>query len=177
MIAGLQLEMIDGKGTAIGNAIGVSLNRLRKSDAKSRIVILLTDGESNSGNVSPMQAAEFASALGVKVYTILMGRSDDAPVQSGVDLFGNPIFDRGNYPINPELLKAVAERTSGQAFHVQDREELNKSFHVILDQLEKSDIEDAGRVYGELFPALLAPALLLLVLELSLSALVLRRWP
>lgn len=177
LIGDLQLEMIDGKGTAIGNAIGTSLNRLRKSDAKSRIVILLTDGESNSGNVSPLQAAEFAQALDVKVYTILMGRSDDAPMQTGVDLFGNAVFDRGNYPINPELLKSVAEKTGGQAFHVEDRDELDKSFHVILDQLEKSDIEDAGRVYGELFPTLVAPALALLLLEILLSGLLLRRWP
>lgn len=177
LISELQLEMIDGKGTAIGNAIGNALNRLRKSDAKSRIVILLTDGDSNSGNVSPLQAAEFAQTLGVKVYTILMGRADDAPIQSGTDLFGNPLFDRGNFPINPELLRSVAVKTGGEAFQVQDREELERSFHVILDRLEKSDIEDAGRVYGELFPALLAPALALLMLEGLLSSLVLRRWP
>lgn len=177
LITELQLEMIDGKGTAIGNAIGTALNRLRKSDAKSRIVILLTDGDSNSGNVSPLQSADFAEALGVKVYTILMGQADDAPVQAGTDLFGNPLFDRGNFPINPELLQSVATKTGGEAFQVQDREELERSFHVILDQLERSDIQDAGRVYGELFPALLAPALALLVLELLLSTLVLRRWP
>lgn len=177
LIGELQLEMIDGRGTAIGNAIGVALNRLRKSDAKSRVVILLTDGQSNSGNVSPLQSAEFAKALGVKVYTVLMGRSDEAPVQQGQDLFGRPLFDRGNFPVNPELLRQVAEQTGAQAFQVLDREGLERSFHTILDQLEKSDIEDAGRVYGELFPALLAPALGLLLLEALLSLLVLRRWP
>lgn len=177
LIAELELEMIDGKGTAIGNAVGVALNRLRKSDAKSRVVILLTDGESNSGNVSPIQAADFAQTLGVKVYTILMGRSDEAPVALGRDLFGNPLFDQGNFPINPELLKQVADKTGGQAFQVGDRQQLERSFHVILDQLERSQIEDAGRVYGELFPAVLWPALILLVFETFASALVLRRWP
>ena len=108
MIGELDLNLIDGRGTAIGNGIGVALNRLRKSTAKSKVVILATDGDSNSGNVSPQQAAEYAHALGVKVYTILMGKSEKAPVQTGRDLFGRPVFDRGNFPINPELLKKVA---------------------------------------------------------------------
>jgi Ca-activated chloride channel family protein len=177
MLARLELGVIDGHGTAIGNAIGMALNRLRKSDAKSRVMILLTDGESNSGNVSPVQAADYAKALDVKVYTILMGESDDAPVQMGKDLFGRPLFDKGAFPINPDLLKQVASQTGGEAFQAADRDALEKSFHTILDRLEKSQIEDAGKVYGELFGAFLTPALLLLLLELLLGSLVLRRWP
>jgi Ca-activated chloride channel homolog len=177
MISELDLNLIDGRGTAIGNGIGVALNRLRKSTAKSKVVILATDGDSNSGNVSPQQAAEYAHALGVKVYTILMGKSEKAPVQTGRDLFGRPVFDRGNFPINPELLKKVASETGGEAFQVSDREGLERSFHTILDKLERSQIEDAGRVYGELFPAFASPALALVVLELVLAAFVLRRWP
>lgn len=177
LIQDLQLGMIEGRGTAIGNALGVALNRLRASHAKSKVVILATDGDSNSGNVSPAQAAEFARTLGVKVYTILMGQSGNAPVQSGVDLFGRPVFDRGSFPINPELLKEVAKATGGQSFEATDRKALEKSFHTILDQLERSQIEDAGRIYGELFPLLLAPAVALLVLELFLAAVVVRRWP
>ena len=173
----LELGLIDGRGTAIGNGIGVALNRLRKSTAKSRVVILATDGDSNSGNVSPVQAAEFARSLGVKVYTVLMGSSGEAPVQTGNDLFGRPVFDRGNFPINPELLKKVATETGGSAFQTSDRAGLEQSFHSILDKLERSQIEDAGRTYGELFPAFTLPALALLVLELLLSALLLRRWP
>jgi len=177
MIGELSLGVIEGRGTAIGNAIGTALNRLRRSDAKSKVVILLTDGDSNSGNVSPLQAADFAKALGVKVYTILMGRSDDAPVAAGRDLFGRPVFDRGNFPVNPELLKNVASQTGGEAFQVADRAALERSFHTILDHLERSQIKDAGRVYGELFPVFLWPAVLLLALELALGSLVLRRWP
>jgi Ca-activated chloride channel family protein len=79
--------------------------------------------------------------------------------------------------VNPKLLEEVAATTGGQAFQVSDREGLERSFHVILDKLRKSDIEDAGRVYGELFPAFVAPALALLVIELLLAALVQRRWP
>jgi Ca-activated chloride channel homolog len=177
MIAELELGVIEGRGTAIGNAVGTALNRLRRSDAKSKVVILLTDGDSNSGNVSPLQAADFAKALGVKIYTVLMGRTDNAPVQSGLDLFGRPLFDRGNFPVNPELLKTVAAQTGGESFQVADRAALERSFHTILDHLERSQIEDAGRVYGELFPVFLWPALCLLFLEVVLSSFVQRRWP
>jgi Ca-activated chloride channel family protein len=177
LIGDLRLGMIEGRGTAIGNALGVSLNRLRTSHAKSKVVILATDGDSNSGNVSPPQAAEFARALGVKVYTILMGAKEDAPAPSGVDLFGRPVFDRGNFPINPKLLEEVAKETGGESFEAGDRQALEKSFHTILDHLERSQIEDAGRIYGELFPLLVAPAIALLFLELFLAAVVVRRWP
>jgi hypothetical protein len=85
VIAELELGNIDGQGTAIGNALGVSLNRLRQSRAASRVIILLTDGDSNSGNVAPEQAAEFAANMDVKVYTVLMGQSDEAMVQQGTD--------------------------------------------------------------------------------------------
>lgn len=177
MIGELQLEMIDGRGTAIGNALGVSLNRLRDSTAESRVIILLTDGDSNSGNVSPEQAAEFAANMDVRVYTVLMGQSDQASVQQGTDIFGRPVMGRGEFPINPELMERIAEQTGGQSFVVSDRQSLERSFHSILDQLERSTIEDQGRVYGELFPAFTWPALFLLVLELLVGTFVLRRWP
>ncbi len=177
MVSELELGAIDGHGTAIGNGLGVGLNRLRKSTAKTRVMVLATDGDSNSGNISPVQAAQFARALNVKVYTIMMGQSGDAPVEAGKDLFGRPVFDKGNFPINPELLKKVASETGGEAFQVADRDQLERSFHAVLDRLEKSDIEDAGRVYGELLAAFLGPALGLLMLELLLGTFVLRRWP
>jgi Ca-activated chloride channel family protein len=176
-IADLELGMIEGRGTAIGNAVGVALNRLRGSRAKSKVMILLTDGDSNSGNIAPDEAAEFAQNLGVKLYTILMGRADEAKVQRGLDLFGRPLFGGGNFPVNPELLKRMAQRTGGEFFMAADRRGLERSFHAILDRLEKSEIEDAGAVYGELFPAFVGPAVLLLLLEALLGSTVLRRWP
>jgi Ca-activated chloride channel family protein len=194
-ISELELNMIDGRGTAIGNAVGTALNRLEDSEAESRVIILLTDGDSNSGNVSPQQAADIARTLphprnrtetdpqarerriGAKIYTVMMGRSDDARVQQGTDIFGRPVWDRGNFPINPELLREMAETTGGEYFQATDREGLERSFHQILDRLERSEIEDTGRVYGELFPAFLWPAVALLVLEMLAGALVLRRWP
>ncbi|MBC7173473.1 MAG: VWA domain-containing protein, partial [Polyangiaceae bacterium] len=177
VIQGLTLELIDGRGTAIGNGLGVSLNRLRHSQAETRVVILLTDGESNAGNISPQQAAELATTMGVKVYTILMGRDENALVQRGVDLFGQPVYDRSSFPINPELLREIAERTGGEHFQVGDRAALEQSFHAILDRLEKSEIEDAGRIYADLYPAFVGPGLFLLVLEFFAHGLLLRRWP
>ena len=175
-LRGLQLDQIDGRGTAIGNAVGVSLNRLKRSRAKSKVMILLTDGESNAGNVSPSQAADLASAMGVKIFPILMGVSDTAPAQQGTGLFGRAIFRTANYPVNPELLDEMAKKTGGEFFLVSDRAALEQSFHQILDQLEKTDIEDAGRMYTELFPAFVGPALIFLLIELLLL-LWLRRWP
>jgi Ca-activated chloride channel homolog len=177
VIEELSLELIDGRGTAIGNAIGVALNRLRRSTAESRVVILLTDGESNAGNIAPGQAAQLAIAMGVKVYTVMMGRDGDAPVQRGVDLFGQPVFDRSSFPINPELLREIAQQTGGEHFVAGDRAALEQSFHSILDRLERSEIEDAGRVYADLYPAFVGPGLFLLVLEFLLHGLLLRRWP
>lgn len=177
MIAELQLGMIEGRGTAIGNGVGVGLNRLRHSNAKSKVIILLTDGDSNAGNVSPDQAASFAKTMGVKIYAILMGRSGDARVQGGTDIFGRPLWDVGEFPVNPDLLRGMAQRTGGEFFLVSDRRALEQSFHTILDRLEKTELEDLGRVYGELFPAFVAPAVVLLVLELLLGALAFRRWP
>lgn len=173
----LQLDQIDGAGTAIGNAVGVSLNRLRRTKAKSQVIILLTDGESNSGNISPSQAGQLAEAMQVKVFPILMGVSDTAPVRRGTGLFGGSVFGKANYPVNPELLRGLAEQTGGQFFAVSDREGLERSFHKILDALEKEDIEDAGRVYTDLYPALVWPALVFLLLEQLLAGAVLRRWP
>jgi Ca-activated chloride channel family protein len=176
-IAELELGVIEGRGTAIGNAVGVALNRLRSSKAKSKVLILLTDGDSNSGNISPDEAAEFARNMGVKVYAILMGRSEAAPVQRGIDLFGRPLMGGGNFPVNPDLLKRMSQRTGGEFYLVSDRKSLERSFHAILDKLEKSEIEDAGAVFGELFPAFLGPAVLLLALEALLSTTVFRRFP
>jgi Ca-activated chloride channel family protein len=177
VIRELQLDLIDGRGTAIGNGVGTGLNRLRQSRAKSKVIILVTDGDSNAGNVSPDQAAELAATMEVKIFSILMGVSDEAPVKQGTDFFGRPLFGLMNHPVNPELLQRMSARTNGEFFGVNDRQGLERSFHRILDALERTEIEDGGRVYGELFPAFVWPAMVLLFLELLLGLFVLRRWP
>jgi Ca-activated chloride channel family protein len=137
----------------------------------------LTDGDSNAGNVSPDQAAEFAAVMEVKVYSILMGVTEEARVQRGVGFGGRPIFDVGSFPVNPELLRNMSTRTGGEFFPVSDRRALEQSFHAILDRLERSEIEDLGVTYGELFPVFVWPAFALIAFELLASALLLRRWP
>jgi Ca-activated chloride channel family protein len=177
MVASLELGQLDGRGTAIGNAVATGLNRLRRSDAKSKVVILLTDGDSNSGNISPMQAAEFSKALRVKIYSVLMGERGEVPVQAGTDLFGRPQYETAEYPVNPDLLRQMSRETGGEFWNVTDARGLRDSFHQILDRLDRSKIADAGVLFAEAFPSFLAPALVLVALEVLLRYTRLRRFP
>jgi Ca-activated chloride channel family protein len=177
MVSALELNLIDGSGTAIGDGLGTALNRLRRSDARSKVVVLLTDGSNNAGHVDPREAAQLATALHCKVYTILMGTSDEAPIQNGVDLAGRPVYVTAHFPVDPRLLEEIAQTTGGQFFRAADRGSLEQSFHTILDQLERSKIADAGVRYGELYHHIVALALALLGLEAVLSATRLRRFP
>lgn len=177
MVSALSLELIDGSGTAIGDGLGTALNRLRHSDARSKVVLLLTDGANNAGHVDPREAAQLATALRVKVYTILVGTSEEAPVQQGVDLAGRPVYAQARFPVDPQLLQDIATTTGGQFFRAVDRAALEQSFHTILDQLERSKIADAGARYAELYPWLVVAALALLALEGLLASTRLRRFP
>jgi Ca-activated chloride channel homolog len=171
LVHDLRIGFVDGRGTAIGNALGVALNRLRHSDAKSKVVILLTDGDNNSGNISPPQAARFARTLGVKVYTVLMGQNDDG------DPFGrrSPLLRR--YPVNPKLLEEIAAVTGGSPYLATDTQALETRFHQILEELERSKLKDASVARTPLFPWFLWPALGLIGLELLLAFTRLRKFP
>lgn len=166
-------------GTAIGSAIANALNRLRKSDAQSRVVVLLTDGDSNSGSITPKRAAEFAKTLGIQVHPILIGRGGEVPFPAGKDLFGREIFSRQVIPTNPELLKDIARTTGGDYYEAKDGEELDATLSEVLDKLEKTQLENAmfTTPREELFVYVLAFAIALLALELLLSATRLRRFP
>jgi Ca-activated chloride channel homolog len=177
MISDIQLGVIGGQATAIGNAIGKSINRLRKSDAKSKVIILLTDGTSNAGNISPEQAATFAKTLGIKIYTVLMGTKDQGKVSQGLDFFNQAIFGQQNAPINRELLVKMSEETGGAFFEAGDRKGLESSFHAILDALEKSRIADMDVKPAEVFHHYLWPALILIFIDLFLALVVFRRNP
>jgi Ca-activated chloride channel homolog len=171
MVADLRSGIVDGRGTAIGNGLGVALARLRKSDAKSKVIILLTDGDNNAGNISPTQAATFAQKLGVKIYTILAGARDSAAEED--DSGGG----RTRYPVNPKLLEEIASMTGGSPYLATDTSALVKRFQAILEDLDKSRIKDRGVLWAELYPSFLWPAFVALVLEMMLRLGRLRRLP
>jgi Ca-activated chloride channel family protein len=164
-------------GTAIGDGLGAALNYLRRSDARSKVVVLLTDGSNNAGHLDPDHSARFADALQVKVYTVLVGQSDEAPITTGQDFFGRPVVQMARFPMDPALLQRIATASGGQFFRASDRAALEQAFHTILDRLERSRIADAGVRHTELFPWVAGPAVLLLALELLLSSTWLRRFP
>jgi Ca-activated chloride channel family protein len=166
-------------GTAIGNGLAVSLNRLRDSSAKSRIIILVTDGDNNAGQIAPEQAAEMAQKMGVKVFPVLVGKGGKVPYPSGQDLFGNPTYEMVELPVNPPLLRQIATVTGGQMHLAADREGLIQSFQRILGEMEKSRLEDArGRAKPvDVYALLLWPALLLIAGALLLESTRLMRVP
>ncbi|MFO0675416.1 MAG: VWA domain-containing protein [Polyangiaceae bacterium] len=177
LVRKMELEVIDGNGTAIGDAVGVGVARLRRSDARSKAVILLTDGDSNAGSIAPEYAAHLAETQGVRVYTVQIGNGDEVEVQDGTDLFGQPHYVRAHFPVNPELLKKIATDTGGESFVATDGKALKDSMHAILDRLEKTRFVAQAAAMEDLFPFLLVPAVALLVLEVLVRLAVIRRFP
>jgi Ca-activated chloride channel family protein len=140
-------------------------------------VVLLTDGDSNAGSVAPEYGAHLAQSVGAKVYTIQIGSGDDVDVQDGVDIFGQPKFVRAHFPVNPELLRKIAQSTGGDAYVATDADALRKSMHDVLDKLEKTRFEAQLASFEDLFPLLLLPGTLLLALDALLRSWLLRRFP
>ena len=157
-------------GTAIGNALATAVNRLRESDAKSRVIILLTDGDNNAGNISPLQAAAVAKEMGIKVFPILIGKGGRVPYPMGNDLFGRTVYEQVEIDVNPELLQQIAKITGGVYHSATDRATLEQGLGQVLDQLEKSKIYEAGASaqYDEWYTKFLGPAALLLLAGLVL---------
>jgi Ca-activated chloride channel family protein len=163
-------------GTAIGSAIASSVSHLRDSTAKSRIIVLLTDGVNNAGAVNPLTAAEAAKALGIKVYTIGAGTRGDAPVPVQ-DAFGRTHLQTMKVEIDEEMLKEVSTLTGGQSFRATDTDSLEKIYDSI-NQLEKTTRKlKKFQQYDELFLYFLIPGLGLLLLELVLNQTRFRRLP
>jgi len=166
----------DQDGTAIGLGLATAVNRLRESTAKSKVAVLLTDGVNNAGQVGPEAAAEAAQALGVKVYTIGVGSEGPVPIPIDLGPLGRRIMTQ-DVELDEKLLRHIAQVTGGQYFRAADPAALDAVFKTI-DGLEKTEIESRVRVlYSELFPAVLAPAAALLLLERLLLATRLRRLP
>lgn len=177
LVSKMEINLIDPSATAIGDAVGVAVARLRKSRAKSKAVILLTDGDNKGGKVSPEYAAKLANVVGARLYTIQIGQGEEAEVEDGVDLFGQPRYVRVPYPVNPELLKELASQTGGSMYVASDAKSLQASFHDVLDKLEKTKLSASIAHYEELYRFLLIPGVLLLALDVLLRSLVLRRFP
>lgn len=177
LVSRIELGVIDPSKTAIGDAVGTAVARVRRSDARSKAIVLLTDGDSNEGVVSPEYAAHLAKKEGVRVYTVQIGNGDDVEVENGSDLFGQPIFSRVRFPVNPDLLRAMSHETGGEAFIATDKSGLEKSMHSILDHLEKTKFESQAAAMEDLFPFLLAPAVVLIALEAIARLVLVRRFP
>ncbi|MCL2723880.1 MAG: VWA domain-containing protein [Polyangiaceae bacterium] len=177
LVGKMELGLIDGNGTAIGDAVGTAVARLRRSNARSKAIILLTDGDSNAGSIAPDYAAHLAQTQAVKIYTVQIGNGDEVDVQEGVDLFGQPRFVREHFPVNPELLKRMASTTGGDSFVATDKKGLAQSMHRILDSLEKTRFEAQAATMEDLFPLLVVPVAALLAMEALVRIFLVRRFP
>ncbi len=166
-------------GTAIGDALAISLNRLRDSDAKSRVVVLITDGDNNAGRISPTDAAAMAKALKIPVFSILVGKGGKVPFPAGQDLFGNTAWREMDIPVNPALLQEISKMTGGEFYRATDTEELKRNFQKVLDALERSKIIEgsASANYRERFGDFLFWAFALAGLEFALRTIALRVFP
>ena len=170
----VQTDIIED-GTAIGNGLATAVARLKDSDAKSRVVILLTDGVNNSGEVSPQMAAEIAKTYGVRVYTIGVGKEGMAPYPV-MTPWGMQVQNM-KVEIDEELLKEVAESTGGRYFRATDNTKLAEIYSEINKMEKARTTVDSFPVYKELFGSFAVLALLALMLELLLNWFVIRRLP
>ncbi len=174
MFSGVKQGLIED-GTAIGHGLATAVNALKDSNSKSKIVILLTDGENNAGNIDPMTAADLASKYNIKVYTIGVGKNGyaDMPVQT---IFGTQM-QKVEVKIDEETLKLISRKTGGKYFRATDNEKLKKIYDEI-DKLEKNKIkEKLGKHIQEEYMKFLIPALILLVSEIILKHTILRTLP
>lgn len=167
IVADLAIGDVPEMGTAIGDGLGLALASLRRSDARSKVVILLSDGDSNVVNeMDPIEAKDIAVASKIRVFTILMGLEQGRARG----------FSR--YAVNPKLLRDIAGDTGGRYFNAGDDRELEQSFREVRSTLEKTRRKVTGRVpNADLFPMFLHPALLLLGLEILLAFTRWRRFP
>lgn len=133
----INFEMIENRGTAIGSALAVVTNRMRESEAKSKVCILLSDGDNTAGNIDPVTAAELAAAYGIKVYTIVVGREGLVPY--GKDFFGRPNMIENT--VDETTMRKIAKIGGGEFFRAADNQALASVFDRI-DELEKAEIKE-----------------------------------
>jgi Ca-activated chloride channel family protein len=170
----VQTDIIED-GTAIGNGLATAIARMKDSDAKSRVVILLTDGVNNRGEISPQMAAEIAKTYGVRVYTIGVGKEGMAPYPVmtpwGVEVRNMKV------EIDEKLLSEIAESTGGRYFRATDNTKLAEIYSEINKMEKARTTIDSFPVYKELFSRYAVLALIAILLELMLNWFVIRRLP
>jgi Ca-activated chloride channel family protein len=180
----LQLGTIDGGSTAIGSGLSTAINRLRELKSKSKIVILMTDGRNNAGKVAPRTVAEAAKALGVKIYTIGVGKRGesrrprmDRHGRPLVDFFGRKIYDPDPEDLDEDVLQEIANMTGGKYYRA-DNSQRFQAIYAEIDKLEKTEAEVKKFAHhNELFAWLISPGLGVLLLEILLRHTLWRRLP
>ncbi len=170
-------DTVSEEGTAIGTAIASGANRLRgDTAAKSRVLILLTDGDNNVGSVDPNTTAEAARATGIKIYTVGVGTKGDVPFPAK-DAFGQTVYIRHRFPLNDAALQKIAEIGNGQYYRAMDTQSLGAIYDQI-DKLEKTTFEmKKYSQYRDLFPWFAGAGVALLVLQIALSQTIWRKLP
>jgi len=163
-------------GTAIGSAIAAGVNRLRLTPAKSKLLILLTDGVNNTGKISPLAAAEAAKAMGVKIYTIGVGVRGDAPIPVR-DAAGNARLIMAKVDVDERTLQAVADVTGGRFYRATDTDSLQRIYEQINRFEKTAQTVQKFEHTEELYPWALVPSLVILGLSLTLQQTRLRRLP
>jgi Ca-activated chloride channel family protein len=174
LLKDIKSGMLDD-GTAIGNAIANGVNRLKNSDAKSKVIILLTDGVNNAGEIDPLSASEIAKAYRVRIYSIGVGTRGEAPYPVQTP-FGTR-YQMVPVEIDEPLLKRISENTGGKYFRATNNKALEEIYQTI-DKMEKSKVEITSyRTAAELYSKLMLPALILFLLDFLLGKTIFRKLP
>lgn len=166
-------------GTAIGDALATSVNRLKDSKAKSKVIILATDGDSNVGSIAPLTAGEIAAGYGIKVYSIAMGREGivNLPVTQNIFGINRKSYQQVQSTINPNLLMKISSETGGKFFRAEDAGALERVFEEI-NRLEKTKVETKDKIlWEEHFQIFILIGLLIIFTEMILRYTIFRVLP
>jgi Ca-activated chloride channel family protein len=172
----LEIGAISENSTAIGDGLGTAVNRLRDLKSKSKIVILMTDGQNNSGKLDPTNAAAAAAVVNVKVYTVGIGERGQAPMPAR-DMFGRKVYQMVPVDVDETTLQQIADETGGKYYRADNAEKF-KQIYDEIDKLEKTEaVINKYTEFTELFPWLVAAGAALLLIELVLAQTAFRRLP
>lgn len=165
-IKDIDFNMIESRGTAIGSALAVATNRMRESSAKSKVLILLSDGDNTAGNIDPITAAELADAYDIKIYSIAVGKEGRVPF--GKDFFGQPNYIENT--LDETTLRQIAEIGNGEFYRVSDNSALERVF-ALIDEYEKAEIKETRyKDTTDFYTVYLKWAVVLLLLWLLLKS-------